>query len=278
MRLFKKKKPEKPVYPHAGYDKPGNTNIKFIHSGNCGDIIYSLPTIAALDNERQDSELYLKINHPANYYKGAKHPSGNVWLNHKMGEMIIPLVEKQSYIKKCGIYENQFIDIDLDIFRSVSFKLEMNSIPNFYFITFNVYYDIATPWLVSDKKQEYQDYIVIARSERYRNPAIDYSFLKNYEKKIFLGVEQEYNDIKKYIPNIEWVQVKDFLEMAEIINGCKLFIGNQSFPFAIAEGLKVPRALEMCLFAPNVIPTGGVGRNFIFQDAFEEIVSSVVNK
>jgi len=278
MRLFKKKKPASPVYPHAGYDKTSNNNIKFVHSGNCGDIIYALPTIITLDHGRHDSELYLKIDQPANYYKGAVHPSGNVWLNLKMGEMLIPLLEQQPCIKKGAIYENQNIDISLDIFRTVSFECSLNNIPNFYFITLNVYYDLSQAWLLAGKRQEYKDYIVVARSERYRNPNVDYSFLRNYEKKIFIGVEQEYKDIKQYVPNIEWVQVKNFLEMAEIINGCKLFIGNQSFPFAIAEGLKVPRALEMCLFCPNVIPVGGIARNFIFQDAFEEIVSSVVNK
>jgi hypothetical protein len=43
--------------------------------------------------------------------------------------------------------------------------------------------------------------------------------------------------------------------MAQIIKSCKLFIGNQSSSFAIAEQMKTPRALELFSGSPNVIVT-----------------------
>jgi hypothetical protein len=50
--------------------------------------------------------------------------------------------------------------------------------------------------------------------------------------------------------------------MAQIISSCKLFIGNQSSSYAIAEQLKVPRLLEVFNQCPNVIPIGGEGYGY----------------
>ena len=79
--------------------------------------------------------------------------------------------------------------------------------------------------------------------------------------------------MKQSIPHLKWIQVNDFLELAGIIAGCKLFIGNQSFPFSIAEGLKVPRILEVYYKAANVIPEGENAHDFYFQEHLEELVS-----
>jgi ADP-heptose:LPS heptosyltransferase len=115
------------------------------------------------------------------------------------------------------------------------------------------------------------DYIVIARSQRYRAPEINYSFLKRYPKLLFIGVEQEWKEMQQMLPGIDYRPVNDFLEMARIIGGSKLFIGNQSFPFAIAEALKTKRLLEVYWRAPNVIPEGSNGYDFYFQPQFEKL-------
>jgi hypothetical protein len=72
--------------------------------------------------------------------------------------------------------------------------------------------------------------------------------------------------------------VSNFLELARVIAGCKFFIGNQSFPFAVAEGLKVPRALELCFECPNVIPEGPQAYDFLYQPQFEKIVRELDSK
>jgi hypothetical protein len=78
--------------------------------------------------------------------------------------------------------------------------------------------------------------------------------------------------MKKAIPHLKYHSVNDFLEFAQIIAGCKFFIGNQSFPFAVAEALKIKRALEVCFECPNVIPEGKDGYDFCYQPQFEKIV------
>ncbi|MEK7224455.1 MAG: hypothetical protein AAB221_02085, partial [Bacteroidota bacterium] len=63
----------------------------------------------------------------------------------------------------------------------------------------------------------------------------------------------------------------------QVIAGCKFFIGNQSFPFALAEALKVKRALELCFECPNVIPEGENAYDFVYQPQFEKIVRQLDN-
>jgi hypothetical protein len=81
--------------------------------------------------------------------------------------------------------------------------------------------------------------------------------------------------MKKSIPHLKYRGVNDFLEFARIIAGCKFFIGNQSFPYAVAEALKVNRALEVCFECPNVIPEGPNGYDFCYQPQFEKIVKQL---
>ncbi len=115
----------------------------------------------------------------------------------------------------------------------------------------------------------------MARSFRYRAPGIRYDFLKSHPNITFVGLKEEYEDMKTVIPGLKYRAVQDFLELAKIIAGCKFFIGNQSFPFAVAEGLKVPRALELCFECPNVIPEGPNAYDFLYQPQFEKVVKQL---
>jgi ADP-heptose:LPS heptosyltransferase len=77
------------------------------------------------------------------------------------------------------------------------------------------------------------------------------------------------------IPQLEYRGVSNFLEMASVIKGSMFFIGNQSFPFSIAEGLKKRRLLEVYHRSPNVIVEGAEGYDFVYQPQFEKIVSDL---
>ena len=85
-----------------------------------------------------------------------------------------------------------------------------------------------------------------------------------------MGLKNEYNDLKNEIPNLEFFDCKDFLEMAQIIYSSKIFIGNLSFGFTLAEGLKKPRLLESGPGFPLVYPNGKNAYDFYFQDHFEK--------
>ncbi len=245
----------------------------FRHSGNSGDVIYALPTVIALRNETVPVQLCLNLNR-----KGCHrdHPAGAMMLSGKMAEMLTPLLAHQSYIDKVTIYSNQPVDFDLDLVRELPVTLTSGDISRWYFHVFNAYYDLSKAWIQATPCADYSDSIVLARSARYLNPHIDYGFLKNYGSVVFVGVESEYQLMKKIIPTLVWAPVHDFLEMAGIIAGAKLFIGNQSFPYSLAEAMKVPRLLELCYFSPNVVIHGANGYDFYFQKHLEEQVRRLV--
>ena len=52
---------------------------------------------------------------------------------------------------------------------------------------------------------------------------------------MFVGLLDEYNILQKEVPNLEFYDCKDFLEMAEIIKASKFFIGNLCFAYSVAE-------------------------------------------
>ena len=251
---------------------PENRPVHFKHSGNCGDIIYAIPTMKAISG-KEDIHLHLHIDQPADYAGHVKHPLGNVMLNKKMVDMLQPLLLSQPGFKSCEPYSEGPIDVDLDKMREYPLLLDRGNIARWYFLVFPVNYDLNQAWLQAKPDPSAREAIVIARSHRYRAPNIDYRFLKRYPNVQFIGLPEEYSDMKKMIPHLRHRPVKDFLEMASVIAGAKLLIGNQSFPFSLAEALKVNRLLEVHFECPNVTVYGDKGYDFCFQPQFEKLVS-----
>lgn len=102
--------------------------------------------------------------------------------------------------------------------------------------------------------------VVIARSPRYQNDSFPWPEILRFYNNIitFVGLPQEHADFEaQFDVRIPYRPVASFLEMASVISGSELFIGNQSAPGAIAEGLKHPRIQETCLFVPDCIYQGG---------------------
>ena len=130
--------------------------------------------------------------------------------------------------------------------------------------------DMSNSFLEVEKIESFKDKISILRSHRYRNEHINYNFLSNYKNLIFIGLHDEYLDLKKNIKNLEFYDCKDFLEMAKIINSSKFFIGNLGFGFSIAEALKKPRLLEACPNFPVLFPIGDKAYDFYHQIHFEK--------
>jgi hypothetical protein len=244
--------------------------VSFKHSGHAGDIIYSLPALKALAGSH-GANLLLALKIPLPKLR-RNHPLGGVMLDDGTYRMLEPLLVAQEYIRSVAVYGGQDVDFDLDCFRASPLPLEKVGISRWYFYMFGVVSDLSQPWLRASPDPDFSHTIVIARSFRYRNLSLDYRFLSEYKNIVFLGLEDEYNDIKKQVANIEWVRVRDFLHMAQIVAGCRLFIGNQSFPYSLAEALKTPRVLEVDPFTPNVVPAGALAFDALFQRQFEYVV------
>ena len=234
--------------------------VKIIHSGNAGDLIYSLPAMRkASELKSEKVHLYLHINVPAKYGQ-LHHPMGSVQMNRQMAEMLIPLLISTDFIGKCEITEEpQQVDYNFDLFRK--FHNYTGHISQWYFhiypeLTCDLSVPIKFDWLPIPEVFD----IVLNRTSRYHNPTFDYTALRQYQDRItFVGLPEEYRVISAKLPNIKHYPVQNFYELAQVISGCNLFIGNQSMAFAIAEQMKHPRVVEICPTAHNVIPTGQNG-------------------
>ncbi|MEO5647503.1 MAG: hypothetical protein ABIQ56_04015, partial [Chitinophagaceae bacterium] len=253
---------------------PTKPVASFKHAGNAGDLIYALPTIFQLAKGKP-IHLFLHEDQPGIYGKN-KHPMGNVMLTKRMINMLQPLMWHQPGITSCDPYNYDKVDFNLDLFREFPISLNRGNIARWYFLVFAVTADLSKPWLKAPVNNEFSDAIIIARSLRYNAPGLNYNFMCEHGRCVFIGVDEEYEAMKQMIPQLEYRRVYDFLEMAAIINGSKLFIGNQSFPYSIAEGLKVRRMLEIYHQTPNVSPEGPDAYDFCFQPQFEKLVGELV--
>lgn len=259
------------VKPPDLYPAIKGNEVHFKHFGLIGDIIYSIPAMKALASGKE-IHLHLHINQPSLYKKTMRHYNEGKILTEKSVEMIAPLLLSQPEIKCCDIFSDQHIDFDLDDFRKYPFDYNMGHICRWYFLAYGISSDLSKPWLQVTTNDNFKDEIIISRSFRYHAPGISYDFMKDYGNIGFVGLPEEYEDMKKSIPQIKYYPVKNFLELARIIGGCKFFIGNQSFPYSLAEAIKVKRALEVCFENPNVIPEGDNAYDFCYQPQFEKIV------
>ena len=233
--------------------------IRLLHSGNVGDIVYSLPLAKSFGKV----EYYLNISH---------------LMNEKLAKSILPLLEKQPYIEKVKLYnaKTDKYDWNLDIFRQIH-AMDIVQLTLAHLIKFNCYYNLAEPYIHNIEPNYVAD-IIINRTMRYWGD-LDYlnywEILEKYgDRAIFIGYEKEYElfrskfDRKK---KLEYYKTEDFLEVAQIIKGSKVFIGNQSCCFAIAEAMKTPRILEICREVPNCIPIGGIAYTSWERDLMEKL-------
>lgn len=287
---------------HYRPDKTMET-LNYKHSGNSGDVLYALSCIKkGYDVTGKKANLFLWLDCPAWYYEGAKHPifdgSGkNVMLNKYMYNMVKPLLEAQPYIASVQEYKGEEIHINLDLIRSSEVNMPYGDIRKWYGY---VYYDImpdisqqciwvpetvtVTDWEVRTRKLEekylapkFQPYILVNRTQRYQNTRISYQFLQHLELPvIFAGSDEEFALFLREVPGAVRLQAEDFLHLAWWIREAKVFIGNQSMNFAIAEQMKTRRIMEVCNYAPNVIPVGGEGYDFYTQSAFEGYVKMMI--
>jgi hypothetical protein len=243
---------------------------KFKHSGQSGDLIFSLSSIKSYN---EPSSLYVNLGMKANLYPGAKNPLGDVLMNNKMFEFMEPLLSYQDYLSNVSIFNGQSIDVDLDQFRTLPLSPAMGSLIKRYFLFVHNFIDLTEPWITCGEKiDSLSDKILVCRSERYRNPNINYAFLNTLDNVVFCGLDDEWEDFRKWVRKSERIVANNALELANYINSCKFFIGNQSMPYAIAEALKVNRLLEVNLFAYNNISAGGKCNEFLNQEGFQNFV------
>lgn len=220
--------------------------MRFRHSGDYGDIIEALPVLQEAKNGPHS--LFL-VDRPdiTNMMSGREHG-------------IIPLLQRQPYIKECRMGED-VVDIDFCLFRQPFHKAtitlldaQRNYVNSRYKTNFTT--RGAEPWLHNiEPSPDSKDRVVIARSFRYNNHLFHWDeIVKHYGPRLlFIGLPEEHERFVAMYGPVEHRPTKDLLEVAQVIKGSSLFIGNQSSPLAVAEGMKHPRIAEICLGVCDVI-------------------------
>lgn len=253
----------------------------FLHSGNSGDIIGSLPAIREFYRKTGIKPiLYLRKNVEAWYYDGAVHPvknpetGKNVMLNDAMINMLMPLLKAQPFFEDIRTWTDEPIGCDLDQIRETYVGMPGLSLNRWYFYVYpDLACDLSKPWLeVPDTDKDLaKGKIIITRTERYTNPNISYSFLKSYEDElVFSGTMREYNIFcMTYDLNIRKLTITNFLELAQAIKQSRFHITNQTMANQISQGIFHPSILEVCGFAPNCIPIGENRYDFLAQGGLE---------
>lgn len=113
----------------------------------------------------------------------------------------------------------------------------------------------SSPWLACQNNPKYSGRVVVARSERYHNLAFPWrDVLLKYKDAVFVGLPEEHQAMYHATGiNVEFAPTENLLELAEIVAGCRLFIGNQSAPMWTALGLGVPIIQETFPQIPNSV-------------------------
>lgn len=250
--------------------------ITINHSGNCGDILYSLPAMRqAHRNTGEDVHVYLVVNQRASYAADIDHPMGMVMMTQKAAEMLKPLLLSTDFIREVTITDTKpQCDYDFDKFRTIGHPYS-GHISRWYFYTYpELTCNLSEPiFIPKDPTKQYD--IVINRTNRYHGAGWDYLVFRQWQHRMtFVGLPEEYQVLKAKLPQMQYAPVEDFLELAQIITASNVFVGNQSMAFAIAEITKHPRALEICPRANNVIPTGANGYDCFTMFNLKSILSS----
>lgn len=227
----------------------------FKHSGDLGDIIYSLPTIKALGG----GILYLDptggLNDPLVSW-GVSFRYQQTSLNEKTIDAITPLLLEQDYIEDVRIWDPSCsIDFNLNEFRR---NIKTANLSDAHLSAFKLslsHRDQA--WLQVGQGLDHPEgkHILIARSLRVHS---NHTFWENLDQKIidnsvFVGNQFEHEVFSKTFRYKIPFWNLSIIDLARAIKNCSLFISNQTLGSAIAEGFKKDLIQEVYRLCPLAI-------------------------
>lgn len=202
------------------------------HSGCIGDIIYSIPTLHKLNVE----SLFI-----------ADRPWTKPIVN-RIGAFDRILESQGIKVKE---HKGEKIDYDLSTYRSAGHKYG-ETIVSKIARWVNVHVDVSEKSIrISDKTPYTKGKIVVGRCPRWHGENFPWKeIVEQYGSDIvFIGLPEEYKAFTKEFGNVDYYHTIDLYDVAEAINGCDIYFGNQSSPMAICEGLKHDCVQECCLYA-----------------------------
>ena len=212
----------------------GPVGYTFSHYGDLGDVVASLRSVYGL---------CLKYDRSAEYFL-VQQPGPRELMTSARASIILPLLAAQPYISKVA-HTKETISIRLDA------ALRVNGFPQ---TLLSDYYErwlgepipnVTQPWLTAEPNPIAP--VIINRTFRY-NAAAGFPWKRIVDAvgkhAVFVGLPDEYTRFCNEFGHVPLYAASNLLEVAEVIAGAKLFIGNQSACRNIAEGLKAPVFVE----------------------------------
>ena len=223
----------------------------FIGGGKLGDFLHSLWVIR---NTPGKHTLYITDKKE---YGGDFFSKGLT----KTYEDLEPILSNQNFIEKFSILEKPIDEyINLNNWRNS--KLLFNDCwTNILKDSYSVFDYEKGSWLNFDNIDlNFNNKVVIHCSliKERNNPSFPWSDIIKSNDCIFVSSDE--NEYKNFNMNLPFYHVKSLSEHFEIINSCKIFVGNQSSPFVIAHSLDKRRLL-------NVSPTID-GKHYIGEENY----------
>lgn len=227
-------------------------SMKISTSGDVGDIVFLLNIIKHLPDGPHD--LILRRN--------AKTKIKDDSSVEKMYSFIEGLVKAQPYIKSFSVGSpDDKVDWASEGFRTNHYqpgRTLMKAHLDHLVLTLGIGQDITgdKAWLEGVKPSaETKGRIVINRTGRYRNTLFQWKeVVKHYRHRLlFIGLPHEWKEFVGTCGYVEYHPTKNLMEIAGLIAGSELFIGNQSCANAINEGLKHASIQESSLEFPDCI-------------------------
>lgn len=254
LETLPERKPEKKPW-WKRLRKPKPVEKTFYHSGDIGDVIYSLQAV----KDAGGGHVVLGP-HMADIRPAVK-PRASLTL--AVYALLEPLVKAQSFVKSVSFAERTPPGvIDINHFRHVEWQrasgFKFKSIVDMSreAIGLPEEYDVNEPWLSVNDPIFAAD-VVMHRSVRFHGKSFPWEdAVKKYGgSAVFVGLKEEH---RQFVQKFGWVPhlpTTDMLVLSKVIAGCQLFLGNQSAPYSIAEGLKKRTVQEMSSDSPNCVFT-----------------------
>lgn len=197
--------------------------MNFILGGRMGDLIHMMYVVK---NTPGKHDLFITDRRDL-------HSDGFIYPLEQTIAELKPVLLQQDYVNSVQAYNDQEA-INLNMWRRYAYSASWT---NLLSTTFSVPV-IGGAWMTE-----------LGKSYSYRNSTVIHCSAPGARRGdwskadiidgIFMGTDEEYNGFGKF--NLTHVMPKTLREMFMLINSCKVFIGNQSLPLAIAHALDVPR-------------------------------------
>lgn len=208
---------------------------QFSHGGKFGDLIYCLPTMRALGG----GVLFL-------------HPRSRVGMKMQPGhvEYIKPLLMTLPYVDDVQ-YASECRGFDLNLFRT---RPCPGNIADWCLHAFGIdKLERNDAWLCVSPLRKSR--VVIHRSPRYQNGRFPWTrVLEKYHGQVaMVGSVEEHDAFTRLYGHVDHLPTRTPLELAMIIAGSELFVGNQSFPLSLAQAMRHHVLMEVWPKDPNCI-------------------------